>query len=49
LIIPVVEARSHNREAVSVVNDTTRLLGLEGVVVTKVIARDACCLAGAAG
>jgi transposase len=40
LIIPVVEARSHNRRAASVVNDTTRLLGLEGVAVTKVDAEN---------
>jgi transposase len=40
LIVAVVEARSHNREAESVVNDTSRLLGLEGVVAAKLIAMD---------
>src|SRR5262249_33783909 len=36
VIIPVVEARSHNRRATGMVNDTTRLLGLDGLAVVAV-------------
>src|SRR6266536_6379332 len=36
VIIPVVEARSHNSRATGMVNDTTRLLGLDGLAVVAV-------------